>query len=173
MPSRDPDDGEIDDVEEFLNTLDAVAHDEVLLSLLGEGRNLDVPGDVVDQQIANALSSWRGDVDREPMRDEAIGQKHPAGGEWPPATTGGTMSATDDAAALRSIQLPNGLIQQAMTEIDEAANQARAILGESGTGIGEINAAAAQTKEQLDAGYSHLQMMEQAIDNAAANLTRG
>jgi hypothetical protein len=173
MPTGDPDDGEIGDVDEFLGTLGEVEYDDVLLSLLGDGGNLDVPGDDVEQQLTNLLSGWRNDGDREPVRDEAIGQKHPQGGEWPSNTTGGTMSATDDAAALRAIQLPNGTIQQSMQELDNVLAQASSILGSSGTGLGDITSAVQEAKLQLDSAFSAMQQVESALETAAGGLTRG
>ena len=83
------------------------------------------------------------------------------------------MSATDDAAALRSIALPFGAIQQAQQELDNAMSQATSILGSSGTGIAAVQAAIAAAKQEIDGGYSMVQEVENQLEQAAAALTQG
>ncbi|MFD5245029.1 hypothetical protein ACFWIW_10820 [Amycolatopsis sp. NPDC058340] len=176
MPPRDPDDGEIDDVQEFLDTLGEVEYDDVLLSLLGDGGNLDVPGDVVDQQLANALSGWRNDVDREPVRDEAIGQKHPAGGEWPPAITGGTVSVQDDAAQLRNIapgDHARSMAAEVRTDTEARIAAAAVALGEGHAGMQTIQSAAGAVTAAVDALEGALGMFTDAINQVADNVQRG
>lgn len=173
MPTRDPDDGEIDNVQEFIDSLGEVEYDDVLLSLLGDGGNLDVPGDVVEQQLANALSSWRDDGDREPVRDEAIGQKHPQGGEWPPGTTGGTVSVQDDAAQLRAIPLPRGEIREATAVLTTALQQVSSILGPNGTGAQELAAAIQETRARLDGAFEMVEEIGNVLDVVAGRLTQG
>lgn len=173
MPTRDPDDGEIDNVDEFLNTIGAVEHDEALISLLGEGYDLNVPSSDVDQDIADMLSTWRDEINREPIRDTATGREHPAGGEWPPTLTGGNMSVEDKAGALRNIPLPFAMIQQAMQELNNALNTASMLLGSSGTGLGRINAAVQNAKQQIDNAYEATHQVEATIGEVAAEHMRG
>ncbi|HET6286315.1 MAG TPA: hypothetical protein VFG15_06155 [Amycolatopsis sp.] len=174
MPSRDPDDGEIDDVDEFLGSLGEVEYDDVLLSLLGDGGNLDVAGDVVDQQLANALSGWRDDGDREPARDEAIGQKHPGGGDWPP-TTGGTVSIQDHIAQLRALA-SSDLARSGVAGINEdtraRAEQAAGILGDH-PGLQAIQAAAAEVYAAAGALEGVLSNLDAAIEDVASGIARG
>lgn len=175
MPTRDPDDGEISDVDEFVNTLSEVEYDDVLLSLLGEGRNLDVPGDVVDQQLANALSSWRNDGDREPVRDEAIGQKHPAGGAWPPATTGGTLSVSESAGALRRLatDMPLHQQQEVANQLEQLATDVAAHLGSDHPGFGRIQGAIDQARNLSSNTYAALETITQVTNEVADSLMRG
>ncbi|MFD6073535.1 hypothetical protein [Amycolatopsis lurida] len=176
MPSRDPD-GEIDDVDEFLGTLGEVEYDDVLLSILGEGGNLDVSGNVVDQQLANALSSWRDDGDREPVRDEAIGQKHPTGAAWPPATTGGTVSVQDEAERLRSLaasrEIPIEILNQASERLDGLMGQVREILGSMSVHLSPLEGLVQEVKGALATAVGAGQQFEAALYVAADAHARG
>jgi hypothetical protein len=171
MPESDPGDGAIDDVDEFMRDIDNIERDETLIELVGEGYDLNAPG---DQAVADLLGAWRDDVTSVPVDESRLPSAHTARGELPPApTTGGTMSASDDAAALRSIELPFGAIQQAQQQLDTALATASQLLGSNGTGLQAVQAAIQQAKQEIDGGYSMVQEVENQLDQAASGLTQG
>src|SRR5436190_9004204 len=102
MPESDPgDDGEINDVEEFMREFDNIEHDETLIELLGEGYDVNAPG---DQAVADLLGAWRDDVTGVPVDESRLPSAHTADGRMPPApTTGGNLSISDNAARLSLI----------------------------------------------------------------------
>ncbi|MEU7787688.1 hypothetical protein [Amycolatopsis sp. NPDC049159] len=94
-------------------------------------------------------------------------------GHAPAPTTGGTMSATEDAAALRAITLPFAAMQQAQTELDQAMNTASTLLGSSGTGLQAVQGAIQAAKQEIDGAYSMVQEVENQLEQAASGLTQG
>lgn len=158
------DDGEIDDVDEFLNTLGQVEYDEQLVGLIGDGYNVNSPG---DQPVADLLSAWRDDIASEPTNVSKLPSGRTDKYGNPPTNTGGKVSISDDAAALRTITLPFGAIQQAQGELDAALELAAQLLG-TASGLDEIQGAVQQAKTELDGGYSMVQQVENVLEQVAA-----
>lgn len=96
MPESDPDNGEINDVDEFLREVDQIDYDETLVDLVGQGYDVNAPG---DQAVADLLGAWRDDVARVPVDSSRLPSAHTARGELPP-TAGGTLSIAEHAARL-------------------------------------------------------------------------
>jgi hypothetical protein len=106
MPENDPSDGEINDVDEFLREFDRIDYDETLVGLVGQGYDVNAPG---DQAVADLLGAWRDDVNRVPIDESQLPSVHTASGRMPPAsTTGGTLSISDNAARLAVIGSDQG-----------------------------------------------------------------
>jgi hypothetical protein len=151
--------------------LDALEED-ALIDAIGGGE--DIP-ETLDSE--RAVADWLGRFRTWGMQDPITTpswEEH-ADKPLPPRqhTTGGTMSATDDANQLRGIQLPFGAIQQAQADLDNALAQASQILGASGTGLAAVQGAIQQAKLELDGSYSHVQEVENQLEQAAAGLTQG
>jgi hypothetical protein len=102
MPENDdPGVGESNDVEEFLREFDRVEYDETLIGLVGQGYDVNAPG---DQAVADLLGAWRDDVGRVPVDESRFPSAHTASGKMPPIT-GGTrrMPINEDAAQVATM----------------------------------------------------------------------
>lgn len=78
------------------------------------------------------------------------------------------MSIADEAAQLRSIDLPMGAIHQAQQELEAAVNLARSLIGPDGLGTTDIGYAAAHVRAQFEASITALAALEEALFKAAA-----
>lgn len=164
MPESDPSDGEITDADEFLREIGNIERDETLIDFVGQGYDVNTPG---DQDVADLLGAWRDDVGRAPVNVE-LPSAAIARGETPRAPTrGGTMSIAEDAARLRSIELPFGAIQQAQQMLDSALEQAVMILGNDAAGAQAVQGAIQAAKQEIDGGYSMVQEVENQLEQAA------
>lgn len=98
MPESDPDNGEINDVDEFMREIDNIERDETLIDFVGQGYDVNAPG---DQAVADLLGAWRDDVAGAPVDESRLPSAHTARGKLPPApTTGGIMGTTQENAAV-------------------------------------------------------------------------
>ena len=77
------------------------------------------------------------------------------------------MSIAEDAARLRSIELPFGAIQQAQQMLDSALEQAVMILGTDAAGAQAVQGAIQAAKQEIDGGYSMVQEVENQLEQAA------
>jgi hypothetical protein len=139
MPENDdPGVGEINDVEEFLREFDRVEYDETLIELVGQGYDVNAPG---DQAVADLLGAWRDDVNQVPVDASRLPSAHTADGRMPPApTTGGPVSAMDEAAKLREIAQytsAKGMAQQILDDLTSVMEQITNALGPGHSRLGD------------------------------------
>lgn len=175
MPENDPRDGEINDVDEFLRELDRVDYDETLVGLVGQGYDVNAPG---DQAVADLLGAWRDDVNRVPIDESQLPSAHTASGRMPPAATiGGTMSIQEDAEQLRNIassqDFPTGLLRAADSKFDEIVAQVQNIVGDQSQHLEKVRGAAEIAKDKIDEAIAATMNFEAAIHDAADGHARG
>lgn len=119
--------------------------------------------------LEQSTGQARHDINAEPFdhgRWEQAVNTHTAG-HAPAPTTGGTLSISEDAARLRSIELPFGAIQQAQQILDAALEQAVMILGSDAAGSQAVQGAIQAAKLEIDGGYSMVQEVENQLEQAA------
>ncbi len=158
MPDSDDGEEEINDLDEFLNTIDDIERDDTLVDLLGQGYDVAASG---DQDVADMLGTWRDEIDTEPVRnliEPALGGHH---------SPGGTMSISDDAEALRAIGVPTGALQQALLDLDSVLEQASQLLGSNGAGLSIIEQAVGQAKQAVSTAFEQVQAVTNALQDAA------
>ncbi len=176
MPESDPgDDGEINDVEEFMREFDNIERDETLIELLGEGYDVNALG---DQPVADLLGAWRDDVTSVPVDESRLPSAHTASGRMPPAPTiGGTMSIQEDAEQLRNIassqDFPTGLLRAADSKFDEIVAQVQNIVGDQSQHLDKVRGAAEIAKDKIDEAIAATMNFEAAIHDAADGHARG
>lgn len=160
MPESDPSDGEINDVDEFLREIDNIERDETLIELVGDGYDVNAPG---DQAVADLLGAWRDDVRQVPVERSQLPSAHTASGRMPPASIGGTLSATEDAAAqIRALASSSNVPTQVL---DEAFRR----LGEF---MGEIQAAAGENSQHRQDLLASVQQAQGAVQDAIGACTK-
>lgn len=177
MRESDPSDGEIDDVEEFLREFDRVEYDETLLDLVGDGYDVNAPG---DQDVADLLGAWRDRVREAPIDETRMPSAHTARGELPHArTTGGTVSISDNAAQIGQLSQDEsiaGAVRQAKARLAEAtqhlvgahqrtteiAGQAAGLLGGEDGNL--VNGQGAQLAEEINRMVEAVDVADQRGD---------
>lgn len=163
------DDGEIDDLAEFFATLGKVERDEQLVDLLGQGYDVNAPG---DQAVADMLGSWRDDIDSEPLEDltkTTLRGQHSSGAQMP-ANTGGTMSFEDLAgqfAGLKSMT-PHTEAQTLDTALGQLGSAGAEILGESTSA--NWQATVNQVRAEVAAVMAALESIDGYIDETAGKI---
>lgn len=175
MPESDDPGGEIDDVDEFLREFDNVERDETLLELLGEGYDVNAPG---DQAVADLLGAWRDDVTAVPVDESRLPSAHTVDGRMPPAPiTGGSMSFSDEAEQLRAVassrEFPIALIQQASQSFDDMFAQCSQILGAQSQHTQTVGGAIEAAKAALQSALEAAKYVEKTIHDAADGHARG
>jgi hypothetical protein len=127
MPESDPGDGEIGNAEEFLRELDRVEYDDTLLGLVGDGYDVNAPG---DQAVADFLGAWRDDVRRVPLDRSQMPSAHTARGSLPPTLTPGEpMSIMDDAQHIGAMSNDHTAISAIKTAKQHLLDAIQALVG--------------------------------------------
>lgn len=176
MPESDPGDGEIGDAEEFLRELDRVEYDDTLLGLVGEGYDVNAPG---DQAVADFLGTWRDDVRRVPLDRSQMPSAHTARGELPPGpTTGGTVSATEDAAAqiralANSSNVPTQVLDEAYQRLNTFMGEIQAATGENSQHRADLLGSTQQAQGAIQTAISACTQLLDDIQRAADGHARG
>lgn len=182
MPESDPSDGEINDVDEFLREFDDIGYDETLIGLVGEGYDANAPG---DQEVADLLGAWRDDVRQTPTNESQLPSAHTVSGRLPPAITGGTLSISENAAALADIAADTTVagscvltttsltddimptLQEALGTLEDDSAQAVVLLG-NGASAQAVGAAGEAAKSALGAVLASIQAGMQRVEEARA-----
>lgn len=77
------------------------------------------------------------------------------------------MSIYEDAARLRALQFPMGMVQQAMYELDSIQEQAFAILGDGASGMMEVAGSIAAAKAALETAQAAVANAEMITQTSA------
>lgn len=168
MPESDPDNGEIDDVEEFMRDIDNIERDETLIELVGEGYDVNAPG---DQAVADLLGAWRDDVTGVPVDESRLPSAHTARGRMPPApTTGGTMSFEELAEEFAGIKTmtPHEELQALYAVVGQMGEAGKQIIGESASA--NWQAKIAEVRAQITSTMEALEGLDAYIDETAGRI---
>lgn len=162
-----PENDEPDAVEQFMQDLANVGRDDALLDLLGQGYQVETPG---DQTVTDMLGGWSRDITAEPatdVGDRALRGEH-SPGSLLPTTTGGTVSSIEDRAqqllALAD-KAPSADLQQLMSGIEAWNREVAALLGNS-SGAAAINGAVQQALQTCGQLLQAVELMKQAAREA-------
>lgn len=168
MPDSDPSDGEITDADEFLREIGNIERDETLIDFIGQGYDVNAPG---DQDVADLLGAWRDGVGRAPVNVELPSAAIARGAVPRAPTRGGTMSIAEDAAhlaALAGSTAERGAVQQAMQGVEDIRAQAMSLLGSNAAQGAAVGGAAEAARAALEAADGAIAVFLAAISDAAS-----
>lgn len=163
-----------DAVDEFLAELDDIGHDDALLDVIGEGYDVEVPG---DQAVVDMLSSWNRDVSTEPSADltERALRGERSTGSLLPSTTGETMSVQENAAELNGMpdSFPYEAQQSVANHFEQVGARIKAILGDGHAANQTLQDGVNLVMQRSSDTYVAMEQLQQQIRDAAARLQAG
>jgi hypothetical protein len=177
MPESDPDDGESDDpfVLDLMRDLSNVGYDDAFIDVIGSGHDVEYAKPSADQDLADMLTAWRNDVDREPLNLD-LPSGPTARGELPLTPSKGTpVSNTEDAGKLEEmssggqIQSAAAALTQADSALGDLSQKAQTVVSE-GQPHEAIQGAIQQARSEIATITQMLALVQQAFQDAAGKL---
>lgn len=132
--------------DEFLESFGRVEHDEDLVDLTGSGTDVEVPGDPQEQSLADMLSTWRHDVESQPIPKsiESIGEN---------------VSVHENANKLAAIggrTAASGMIEHLLEQLGNDQAEAVGAAGEGSAEGDDVNRAFEEAKAAINAAYQNV-----------------
>lgn len=171
-----PENDEPRSVEEFLNDLGRVEHDDALLDVIGQGYDVKATG---DQAVVDLLSAWEQAITTEPSLDVANraerGERSP-GSTLRPVNTGGTVSSVqENASELNGMpdSFPYEVQQSVATHFERLGTRIKEILGDGHGANQTLQEGVNLVMSKSNDAYTAMEQLQQQLRDAAARLQQG